>query len=335
MVIFTLAPIVSRRRRSDRRGLPGGYNEAIEIRGPKISLFSKMDLCKICGGDTEEIGSKRGTFRPQVFYFRRCLTCRFTFVSNPLTNFEELYSEAYFEGRGADPWVDYVYELEHPEQTIRLYEWEGIVRAVQSLVRLDESSQWLDFSCGNGGLVRYGRQHLRCQITGFEEGPIARRAEALGIPLVSRGQLESLAGTFDVVTAIEVLEHVLDPLATLRAIRRLLKPGGLFFYTTGNAEPRRSHFLRWRYVYPEIHISFYEPGTLRRALIETGFEPQFAGYLPGFTGIIRFKALKSLGIRRRGAGERWLPWRVLARLTDWRLQTTRHPIGWARGPSRS
>ncbi len=288
-----------------------------------------MELCKICGGATNDIGSKRGSFRPFLFHFRRCSTCGYTFVSNPLTNYEDIYSEDYFDGRGADPWVDYVFELEHPEDTVRVYEWRGILQAIRSLVHLTETTRWLDFSCGNGGLVRYCRRHEHCQIVGFEEGPITRKAALFEIPLVDRDQLESLAGTFDIVTAIEVLEHVDEPLATLRRIRTLLKPGGLFFYTTGNAAPQRSRFLEWRYVYPEIHISFYEPQTLYRALTGTGFKPEFAGYLPGFTGMIRFKALKSLGIRRRALWERLLPWSILARLTNSRLKMAAHPIAWA------
>ena len=66
---------------------------------------------------------------------------------------------------------------------------------------------------------------------------------------------------------------------------------------------RARSFLEWRYVYPEVHISFYEPRTLRRAVAQTRFEPEFAGYLSRSTCIIRFKALKSLGVRRRAAWE--------------------------------
>lgn len=50
-----------------------------------------------------------------------------------------------------------VYELEHPEATVRQYEWRGIQRLVVHLCPLTAETQWLDFGCGNGGLVRYVR----------------------------------------------------------------------------------------------------------------------------------------------------------------------------------
>ena len=75
------------------------------------------------------------------------------------------------------------------------------------------------------------------------------------------------------VTAIEVIEHTLDPLAELRTIRGLLRPGGLLFLTTGNAAPFASDLLRWSYIVPEIHVSFFEPDTLERALVKCGFRP--------------------------------------------------------------
>ena len=75
------------------------------------------------------------------------------------------------------------------------------------------------------------------------------------------------------MTAIEVLEHTLEPLAELRRIRKLLRPGGLLFLTTGNAAPFASDLLRWSYIIPEIHISFFEPSTLEYALHAAGFRP--------------------------------------------------------------
>jgi SAM-dependent methyltransferase len=287
--------------------------------------------CKICGAETEPAGSKTGEFRREAFLFRRCPVCRFTFITNPWLDYDAIYSAEYYAGKGADPLVDYQFELEFPEATIRAHEWRGIAAVVGSLTRIESSTTWLDFGCGNGGLVRYCRSRGLCQAFGFELGAIREQAARYGIPFLDERELEARKGTFDVVTAIEVLEHVEDPLATLRRIRSLLKPHGLLFFTTGNAEPHRGHLLQWRYAIPEIHVSFYEPETLKQALLRTGFHPEFRGYLPGFTDIIRFKILKNLKFRRRSEWQNLLPWTLLARMADARLRITAHPIAYAAG----
>jgi SAM-dependent methyltransferase len=168
-----------------------------------------------------------------------------------------------------------------------------------------------------------------CQTFGFEEGAIQAEAVRRGIPFLGDEELRKQEGTFDVVTAIEVIEHVERPLEVLSRIRSLLRPGGLFFYTTGNAAPHRADLPAWRYVVPEIHISFYEPETLRRALAAAGFRPQNRGYLPGFTDIIRFKILKNLLFRRRALWQDLLPWPLIARLVNIRHRITDHPVAWA------
>ena len=96
--------------------------------------------CRICAGDTAPIGSKWGYFRKREFHLRRCPECGYAFVADPWTDYAAIYSEDYYAGKGADPLVDYQYELDHPDETIRLYEWRGIARAVSSLVRIDQNS---------------------------------------------------------------------------------------------------------------------------------------------------------------------------------------------------
>jgi len=285
--------------------------------------------CKICGSETVSIGGKWGGYRPELFRLRRCPQCHFAFVANPWTDYAAIYSEDYYAGKGADPLVDYTFELDFPEGTIRVYEWRGLVSLVKSLIPVRASTAWLDFGCGNGGLVRYCHEQNICQALGFEDGAIREEAAKRGIPLLDKSEIERRGGAFEVVTAIEVLEHVEDPLETLTQIRYLLKPGGLLFFTTGNAEPYRAKLLDWRYVIPEIHISFYEPETLRQALLRTGFQPEFRGYLPGFTDIIRFKILKNLRVRRCAVWQDLLPWPLLAGAADARYRITRHPIAWA------
>jgi hypothetical protein len=109
-----------------------------------------------------------------------------------------------------------------------------------------------------------------------------------------------------------------------------MRPGGLLFLTTGNAAPFRDHLTTWRYVTPDVHISFFEPETLAIALPKAGFEPAFPGFGPGWPDIIRFKTLKSLRRHHRNWIEASVPWSVAARLLDHRLRLSAQPIGWAR-----
>ena len=293
---------------------------------------SSSKPCKICSAAAEAIGGKKSSYSGRLYSFFRCPRCFFVFVGDPWTDYGAIYNADYYNGRGADPLVDYVFELEAPRQTVRRYEWRGLVEAIGSLVPLTPSTKWLDYGCGNGGLVRYCREELRpaLDITGFEEGWITGKAREMGIPVLSRPELEALpSGSFDVVTAIEVLEHIESPLPALREIRRLLKPGGLFFFTTGNSRPHRSNLLAWGYVNPDVHISYFDPETLRLALESCGFAPRPRRYTAGYTDIIRFKCLKTVGVRRCALWERLLPWSILARIVDWRMGVTGHPVAWA------
>lgn len=286
--------------------------------------------CRLCGGTAAEtVGSKTGSWDRRSYTLRHCPACRFSFVEDPRTDYETVYGEKYYNGRGADPAVDYVNELTSPERTIRRYEWRGILDVVQSLLPITEQTRWLDYGCGNGGLVRYCRHEIGCNIVGFEEGWIREPVRQQGIPLIDADALASESGGFDVVTMIEVIEHVPDPVATLRQVRESLRPGGLLFMTTGNARPYRGRLQQWRYVVPEVHISFFEPEALALALTKAGFRPEFPGFLPGFTDVIRFKVLKSLGRRTKSPFEAALPWGVISRMVDRKFGVTAHPIGWA------
>jgi 2-polyprenyl-3-methyl-5-hydroxy-6-metoxy-1,4-benzoquinol methylase len=286
--------------------------------------------CRICGTRTVSAGTRWGRFEQRLFHLCRCPSCRFAFVTDPCRDYERMYSEAYYRGKGADRLVDYVFELERPDETVRKYEWRGVWHVVQSLAGVTTQTRWLDFGCGMGGLVRFLRSK-NVEAVGFEESSAAQSATAAGIPMLSECDIAGMSGHFDVVTAIEVLEHVEDPIVTLRLIRRLLKPDGLLFLTTGNAAPYRDRLASWSYVTPEIHISFYEPRTLHAALERCGFRPESRGYVTGFTDVIRFKILKNLGIRVDAPWQNLVPWPVLSRIADWKYRITDQPVGWAAG----
>ena len=271
-----------------------------------------------------------GKLKARDFTLARCPRCGFAFIADPWLDYAAIYDERYYAGLGADPLVDYTSELESPERTIRRYEWRGINTIVLTLMPDATPYRWLDYGCGTGGLVRFVRSHGGHDAVGFEQSPIAERLAEHGVPLVEERDLDELAGTFDVVTAIEVIEHTADPLAELRRMRRMLRPGGLLFLTTGNAEPHARQLTSWRYVIPEIHVSYFEPRTLDLALELTGFRPERAGYISGFDEEIKFKVLKNLRLRHRSLLTDAIPAWPLAKLGDRVARVSAHPVGWAR-----
>jgi SAM-dependent methyltransferase len=286
--------------------------------------------CRICGAPTTAAGTKRSAFSGRTYEVRQCSACHFGFVANPWTDYSRIYTDEYYAGDGADPHVDYAHETSHWDSTVRRYEWRGILSAVEALTPLGTDTRWLDYGCGNGGLVRFLTEAGYRSVFGYDTGSMAESARRSGLQILDDRQLGASEGAFDVVTAIEVIEHVPDPLGLLAAMRRLLKRGGLLFVTTGNARPYRDKLLSWGYVLPDVHVSFFEPGTLARALEQSGFRAEQRRDLPGYSDIIRFKVLKSFRVRERNLVERALPWRLLSAVVDARLGVSEHPVGWAR-----
>lgn len=105
----------------------------------------------------------------------------------------------------------------------------------------------LDVGCG-GGLLSEGMAERGAQVTGIDLSE-----KALGVArlhLLESGRsvdyrhisAESLAaempGSFDVVTCLEMLEHVPDPASTVAACAKLVKPGGQVFLSTLNRNPK-------------------------------------------------------------------------------------------------
>ena len=276
---------------------------------------------------------KRGSFVQNSVQLLQCTRCNFISVVNPIADLSEIYNEAYYEGRGADPLVDYAFELEHPEQTIRIFEWRGILKAVRHHYGPElDGVRWLDYGSGAGGLVRFLRSR-HVEAYGFDVGRFADRARERGVQNLTSSELTELQGSFDVISLIEVLEHIHDPVPFLQSVAQLLRPGGLLFLTTRNADPHRRSFASWGYVIPEVHISYFSPGSLSQALNRAGFQPFPLGKSPGLKNIIEYKVLKTLGIKRKSAFFTVLPWSLISCLTDWSYQLSAMPIARRRQPS--
>ncbi len=148
----------------------------------------------------------------------------------------------------------------------------------------------LDVGCG-GGILSESMARRGADVTGIDLGTenlkaAALHAEQSGLENTLRYQhipIEELAkthaGQFDVVTCMEMLEHVPDPSSIVQACFELLAPGGVCVLSTINRNPKSYLFaiVGAEYVLRLLdrgthdYAKFITPAELDKMAINTGF----------------------------------------------------------------
>ena len=165
------------------------------------------------------------------------------------------------------------------EQALLRFGRDATARAPFAGLRL------LDIGCG-GGLLCEPMARLGFEVVGVDAsaenvGTAKAHADALGLAIDYRAStaedlLAAGAGPFDLVLNMEVIEHVVDPAAYLRACVGLMAPGALMIVATLNrtlkalalAKLGAEYVLRW--VPPGTHDwrQFLQPGEIRGFLAD-------------------------------------------------------------------
>jgi 2-polyprenyl-6-hydroxyphenyl methylase/3-demethylubiquinone-9 3-methyltransferase len=110
-----------------------------------------------------------------------------------------------------------------------------------------EGKQVLDVGCG-GGILSESLAAYGAQVTGIDMGEAPLQVARLhllesGLEVnYERIPVERLAeerpASFDLITCMEMLEHVPDPASVVQACAKLVKPGGHLFFSTINRNPK-------------------------------------------------------------------------------------------------
>lgn len=145
---------------------------------------------------------------------------------------------------------------------------------VASFERYRSLNRWLDLGCGAGTLLQAAVDG-GWQAIGTEVAPAAvqaARAAGLDVRLGETGDLDLRSAGFDVVSMVEVIEHVHDPHALLGEAARMVRPGGALYLTTPHGRGISARLLRtrWSVVTPPDHLQLLSIHGLRAALDDAG-----------------------------------------------------------------
>jgi len=153
-----------------------------------------------------------------------------------------------------------------------------------------EGSTALDVGCG-GGILAEAMAQRGASVTGIDLGEKALRIAGLhqlesGVQVryesaSAEEYAEAHGSAFDVVTCMELLEHVPEPASTVAACARLVKPGGRVIFSTINRNPKAYLFavIGAEYMLKLLpkgthdYARFIKPSELTRWCREAGLQP--------------------------------------------------------------
>lgn len=156
----------------------------------------------------------------------------------------------------------------------------------QDSLRPFDGLKILDIGCG-GGLACEPMARLGGMVTGVDADPVAidvarEHAALSGFDITYKNDsAENLKENFDVVLALEVIEHVSDTESFVKECARLVKPGGLVIFSTLNRTAKSyalgiiaaEYILRWVPQGTHSWKKFLRPAELARLVRGNGLTP--------------------------------------------------------------
>jgi 2-polyprenyl-3-methyl-5-hydroxy-6-metoxy-1,4-benzoquinol methylase len=220
---------------------------------------AQLRPCPIC-----QSTSFREVFAP----IKKCESCGMCLV-NPLGEFRgENETQEYFLN-------DYL-PLHLANRENSQAERRAHLAAITARFSLPVHPRLLDVGCALGSMLQEAKT-LGWDAVGVETSEFAARyaAEHTGCSVFA-GTLEKASfpsESFDVVTLMDVIEHVPEPIGLVAEICRVLRPGGVVLVVT----PNFASFFVWLYgpkaygVWPDQHVVYFEPSSMRTVLEKAGF----------------------------------------------------------------
>lgn len=228
--------------------------------------------CPVCGSVLTDTVKKLWDDRygyPGQFDLLSCTKCGHDFLNCDLTPSQlgELYTNYYPRKN-----YDLAQWKPHAEKSGLDAWFNGLNSSAFRMV--PKNVRVLDVGCGFGQSLGYHTAR-NCDVYGVEADENIRRvAEKFGykihVGLFDDSKYE--AEFFDYVTMDQVIEHVTDPLSTLRGVARILKSGGTAILSTPNAGGWGAtvfgrHWINWHAPY---HVQFFSRRSMQLSAEQAG-----------------------------------------------------------------
>ena len=192
------------------------------------------------------------------------------------------YGEDYYTGR-----AEYSYRDERSQADFDAHVWRARLKNIARFV--PPPARLLDVGCAFGGLVQTARK-MGYEASGLDVSRYAvddARSRGLDVYQGELGADPFCEHQFDVITLIEVMEHLTDPRRAAARLKSLLRPGGLLVIQTANFRGRQAQKEKSMYhYYLPGHYFYYSHTNLAGLFADYGlrvlrvYRPTDFGLLP-------------------------------------------------------
>jgi len=234
-------------------------------------LLENTSSCESCGSKEFSIICERNDSSIVV-----CSHCGLQFV-HPIPDEETIQQVHAMEMTGTEKGAPY-YKEYFEERKACAQSYEKIYRRRMDLIEkfLPEKGELLDVGCGAGFFVKHAMSR-GWNAMGIDMLPEYERLarEELNLQSIHCARLEDADYSkerFSAVTLWDLIEHLPHPLAFLRHVNAILKPGGVIALWTPNTLNAVLLKKRWTGYGPDQHLYFFSRKTLKGLLKQAGFE---------------------------------------------------------------
>jgi 2-polyprenyl-3-methyl-5-hydroxy-6-metoxy-1,4-benzoquinol methylase len=221
----------------------------------------ETNKCPACGKEESQL-LRRTAFPGEPAWFR-CAFCSTEFLSPQPdeSRLSEIYGPSYYE-----PW-----SWEEPD-IVQETKARTFLKALD-VAAPRPGSRLLDVGCAQGELAAAAAT-IGLQVAGVDLNPEAIRRARDRVPdgAFFCGQIEAAANwKWDIVTMFDFIEHVREPIETLRHAASLLDTSGSLLLSTPRTDSFSRHILRRAWPqYREEHLVLFSFQGLRTALRQAG-----------------------------------------------------------------
>jgi 2-polyprenyl-3-methyl-5-hydroxy-6-metoxy-1,4-benzoquinol methylase len=208
----------------------GSSIQCCHVCGGELSEFTKFREFKLVSSDCQPI-----TTHASLWICSQCGTVQKGISEEWQACVDQVYQQynVYSQAAGKEQRAFDAAKGDSTSRSSKILEW---IQSESSRHELKLTGSLLDFGCGNGSFLgEFHRLFPKWKLTGLEMDD-SNQSTIESIPNTTHraGPIDSLLETYDLISMVHVLEHLIDPISLLVQLRKKLRPGGTLFIEVPN-----------------------------------------------------------------------------------------------------